>query len=393
MNKIDKFLPFLMLEKGEDININGVVKRAIVSTVKDRMGFVDDKFIRLNSAIKTGTMVDYQNLKWIVLSEVAESRNSYKGKIRKCNYSFKIVINNKVEILDAIFNDYKNNIDVTGKLISVVDDLITFTVTESEITNSIKLQYRFIKFGNAWEILGKDYTQKGVISFTAKVVAINPTTDDKVNEIANVDKLKDQTLIDAQDLKTITDLSNTVVFTTTELSENLVIPAIISEDVTVNWTSSNPLNLSNIGVVIRPLETEPSTNATLTLTLQKGTQTITKDFLFTILAEVPIIPPTPSNSFTIEVKPTDVKYDMATFPYATTIEYNAIVKNNGIIDASQTVAFELINVVMAKLKLVSQNGISCTMSDTSYSAGTFTLKATLNSDISVSTEYNMKMRF
>ena len=218
-------------------------------------------------------------------------------------------------------------------------------------------------------------------------------TDDKVNEIANVDKLKDQTLIDAQDLKTITDLSNTVVFTTTELSENLVIPAIISEDVTVNWTSSNPLNLSNIGVVIRPLETEPSTNATLTLTLQKGTQTITKDFLFTILAEVPIIPPTPSNSFTIEVKPTDVKYDMATFPYATTIEYNAIVKNNGIIDASQTVAFELINVVMAKLKLVSQNGISCTMSDTSYSAGTFTLKATLNSDISVSTEYNMKMRF
>ncbi len=193
MRKIDKFLPFLLLEKGENITGNSVPMKAIISDERSQSNFNDDKFIRTIESIKTGDKIEYQGNKWLVINETVESQTSYKGKIRRFNYITNIVIDNKLEVMDSIYISYKNKIDdIKGFPLS--DDAMQVMISETITTKKIKIGDRFIKFGKAWRVLGRDYTKKGIITLTVESNLIDNMIDDVINEIANVTSISEYSI-------------------------------------------------------------------------------------------------------------------------------------------------------------------------------------------------------
>jgi micrococcal nuclease len=82
----------------------------------------------------------------------------------------------------------------------------------------------------------------------------------------------------------IREIRDNITFETTELEENLVLPVILNEDVTVTWVSSNPSFLTNDGVITRPDYFYNNQNASMTLTLQLGDAVLNKVYNFIVLA-------------------------------------------------------------------------------------------------------------
>ena len=74
-------------------------------------------------------------------------------------------------------------------------------------------------------------------------------------------------------------------FTSLELIENIVIPTLSNQDITILWSSSDPAFLTNEGVVTRPAYNEEDKTVTLTATLSLGAFVRTLDFTFTIIRE------------------------------------------------------------------------------------------------------------
>lgn len=81
------------------------------------------------------------------------------------------------------------------------------------------------------------------------------------------------------------EIRDSIVFTTFELTDNLTIPTIENEDVTVSWVSSNSQYLTNEGVVTRPNYIYNDQRVSLTLSLTLNETIVTKVYEFTILAQ------------------------------------------------------------------------------------------------------------
>ena len=82
----------------------------------------------------------------------------------------------------------------------------------------------------------------------------------------------------------IREIRDGITFNGMELADNLVLPVILNEDVTVTWVSSNPSYLADNGVITRPDYIYNNQNASMTLTLQLGEAVLNKIYDFTVLA-------------------------------------------------------------------------------------------------------------
>lgn len=67
----------------------------------------------------------------------------------------------------------------------MASDIISVTLPETEITRQIQRQQRFIKWGQAWEIQGIDYSKAELIILNCKITTFNKSNDDMENEIAD----------------------------------------------------------------------------------------------------------------------------------------------------------------------------------------------------------------
>ena len=178
-------IDFIIQETGEDIKINNKLTKAIIQNTKQERIY-DDKRIITNSKIARGDYVEYNDLFFIVLPEVnCKKYNSYyKSIIRRCNFTIKFIINNKLYLFYSIIEGDKFSIEQED-VFSLSADNITVTLPYTEITRQIKKQDAFIKWGQKWNIEGIDYTKDGLIVLHGKQTLINNSTDDIENEIAN----------------------------------------------------------------------------------------------------------------------------------------------------------------------------------------------------------------
>lgn len=228
---IDDYLGFLLLEKGEDILYNGESKKALVSDARDKISFYDDKFIRTDFEIKTGDLIDYQDSKWIVISEVDKNRLSYKARIRKSNYKIKIVVNEELYEFDSIISSKSLSIS-TDKYMSFEDGSIDVVIAYNNISRQIDVEMRFIKMQSAWKIVGVDKSKLGIITLQCEKDLFVPT-DDKENEIANADKLVTYTLSINEEIYEVAQ-GETYQYTATIYKDGLE-----DSTKTVSWRLSN----------------------------------------------------------------------------------------------------------------------------------------------------------
>ncbi|WP_425446672.1 hypothetical protein [Dethiothermospora halolimnae] len=188
MKRIDDYLDFLLQEKGEDILFKGQNKKAIISDAKNKINFYDDKFIRTDFEIKTGNVITYQDRKWLIISEVDKNKKSYKARMRKSNFDINFIINNDVKNINSIIENLKFTLD-DSNAIPLDDYDIRVIMGDSEVTENIDVNDRFIKMGKAWKVVGIDKTKKGLLILECNKDSF-VSGDDKENEIANADSLK-----------------------------------------------------------------------------------------------------------------------------------------------------------------------------------------------------------
>lgn len=183
MNKIDKQWDFFKFEKGESIIINATQTTAIISDATDKPSYYDDKYIRTDVSLKTGDIIEYQNNKWIVISQEDKNEKSYKAKMRRSNYKVKVVLDEVLHEFDAIIETVNVSIN-ESKYVDTAAGKITVTITTGLFSNDIDINNRFIKLGYAWKVVGVDRSKIGLNIIHAEKDLIS-SNDDIDNEIAN----------------------------------------------------------------------------------------------------------------------------------------------------------------------------------------------------------------
>ncbi|GAB7386173.1 hypothetical protein BSNK01_00080 [Bacillaceae bacterium] len=186
---------------GKDVLVNGNLVRALVTNTDLNRNY-DDKKISTLTEIKRGDLIEYDGKKWLIISEVNGKRyNKYKGIMRRCNYdvTFKTGETQTIVGYDPMGRpiyatveehqtfptiiDSKTFDIQTGQVINMAEGKILVTLQENPESLKIALDTRFIKMGNAWKIVGKDRTKKGLIVLTAEI-GLFSQYDDLENEIA-----------------------------------------------------------------------------------------------------------------------------------------------------------------------------------------------------------------
>lgn len=174
----------ILLQLGRNIKINnGAYTRAIINNSKINLN-ADYRYIITKDSIKRGDLITWDHSAWLILSEVAQKQYTYyKAEMRRCNFSIKIILDGIVREFPCIIDNKLVDYD-TGKFFDLPENRITVTLANNYISSQIATNDRFIKLGNAWQVIGKDLTRDGLIILHAEKDNIN-SSDDLENEIAN----------------------------------------------------------------------------------------------------------------------------------------------------------------------------------------------------------------
>ncbi|MEC1715936.1 hypothetical protein [Schinkia azotoformans] len=193
---------YLLESAGINVSINNNSTKAIITNTPLNK-FYDGKKITTLTEIKRGDIVNYENSKFIIISESATKRNNkYKALMRKCESEiyFKVdEIKTPTGEVDYLGQPIYNTTEI-HELFPVIVDSQTFDIQNGQAinmpvgtilvsfqdnanTNFIKLDHRFIKYGKAWKIVGIDKTKKGLVTLTAEI-GLTSSYDDLENEIA-----------------------------------------------------------------------------------------------------------------------------------------------------------------------------------------------------------------
>lgn len=87
------------------------------------------------------------------------------------------------------------------------------------------------------------------------------------------------------DSEILLEIKNSISFDSLEISEDIVIPQIDEEGVTVTWTTSNPTYLEIDGTVHRPAYYQINQDVSLSVALELNGKIVTKVFEFTVLKD------------------------------------------------------------------------------------------------------------
>jgi GTPase SAR1 family protein len=182
--RIETMMDFFLREKGELIHINGVQQIAMVRDATDNIQATDEKIIRTASPIHTGDLIDYRNERFLITSEISQHDQSYRGRMRKCNYSIAFNWNGNVKWVNAIVEGESFSVD-SGTIISVPTGIIHVYVQDNADTRDIRLNNRFYNTHQPFKVTGIDYTVKGISKLNGALDMISSTDDDVENNIAD----------------------------------------------------------------------------------------------------------------------------------------------------------------------------------------------------------------
>lgn len=160
----DKDFLYLLDNIGTDITINGIPKRAVITNTSfSNSSSHDDKNISTLENIKQGDRIEYNDLYWLIVSEVNGKRyGKYKGVMRACNHIIGFNINDNPVCIPVIA--YGSAIGITSnQYLTVPQDEIILTMQDNDITRQIKINDRLAKWNKAYEVIGIDSTEPGLL--------------------------------------------------------------------------------------------------------------------------------------------------------------------------------------------------------------------------------------
>jgi len=179
---IDDLIDFLLFEKGKDIKVNGVSQRAIITEANEKIAQNADKYIHCKFTIQTGDIIEYDNKKYIITSQIIKSTNSYCARLEQCTYNIAFNFKGKIERFDAFIETKVMDIE-TNQFMSLPSGKIIVYLRENTYSKSIALRQRFINTGQAWEVTGIDRSALGLVKLYCDLTT-TAKDDDLVNEIA-----------------------------------------------------------------------------------------------------------------------------------------------------------------------------------------------------------------
>lgn len=183
MKKLNGQIDFFFHEFGKEIIIKGNRTKVIISDATTKPSYYDDKYIRTDMPFDTGTILEYQNEKWLVISQIVADKNTYKAKIRKANWQISFYIQSVLYHFYCVVD----NLDVSleeGKIINTAAGEMKLIMPATDFTNNLSIDQRFLKFGSAWKITGIDKSKMGLNMIYAKKDLFTDK-DDRDNEIAD----------------------------------------------------------------------------------------------------------------------------------------------------------------------------------------------------------------
>jgi hypothetical protein len=181
---LETMMDFFLREKDELIHINDVQQIALVRDAVDKIQAADEKIVRSTTPLHTGYFIDYRDERYLITSEIDHNEQSYRSRIRKCNYSIAFNWNGNVKWFDAIVEGKSFSVD-TGSVISFPDGKIQVYLQDNADTRTITLSQRFYNTHQPFKVEGIDRTVSGIIKLSCILVFISTSDDDVENNIAD----------------------------------------------------------------------------------------------------------------------------------------------------------------------------------------------------------------
>jgi len=184
LKDIDGMIDFFLYEKGESITINGAEQIALVMDAVDKLTYYDDKLIRCKCQIKTGDIIEKNNLKYITISQIDKEENSYRARMRKSSYRIAFNWSGNIKWFDCL--EESKVFDVTsGTYISVASGNIYVTVQNNSDTRNIGINQKFYVTNQPFKVTGIDKSQEGLIKLNCALDFISTQYDDVENNIVD----------------------------------------------------------------------------------------------------------------------------------------------------------------------------------------------------------------
>jgi hypothetical protein len=184
MQDIEPMLDFFLYEKGKSVKINEIDQIALVIDVVEKLSYYDDKIIRCKCLISTGDIVDFNNSKYLIVSQVNKREISYRARIRKCNATVAFNWAGNIKWFDCIEESHVFDIS-TNKYMSLPTGSISVFVQNNTDTRDISLDQKFYVTNQPFKVTGIDKSQEGLIKFNCTLDSISTTYDDVENNIAD----------------------------------------------------------------------------------------------------------------------------------------------------------------------------------------------------------------
>jgi hypothetical protein len=375
---VDGIIDFFLREKGEPIQLNGVQQIALIMDATDLIQYEDDKLIRMTTEIKTGDLIVYRNERYLIISKIDHNENSYRGRMRKCNYLIAFNWSGNIKWFDAIVEGKTFSIE-TGTVMSLPVGNINIYLQDNSDTRDIGLNKRFYNTHQPFKVDGIDQTVKGIIKLSC-TLDTKVVDDDVDNNIA--DRWKYEVahtyVLTIDNGTTANVLINDILqlnYTSTDNGNEIMSPAI-------TFTSSDPnvVSVDNQGKVMGIQAGQATITASLTYhptvldtILMTTVETVTHNYSISITGN-PTIKLGQSASYVTHI------YDNGTEVFDQSVQW--ILRNQ---DNSTP--------VMASITASTGNSATVKIgSQSSYVSKYIVLSATLTGDPSITIEKSIQIK-
>lgn len=262
---MDNDYNYILSMAGQDILINSTPARALITNT-NLTESKDNRNISTLENIECGYLIDYDDGKWLIVSEVSGKRyNKYKGIMQKCNNTLTANIAGILYRVPCIVTDRVNLNTDTTTYITTLDNEIYLIVADDAINSNIKINdiYKVGKLNYQVKNID-DISKSGLLIMKMKFTEEEQVLPNYSISITNV-------------LPVLTDLETPVQLTVEQKDRD----TILTEPLPMVFTSSDnsiatvdstglvtPVSVGNVVISVE-LEFDSTVNDSITITVEE----------------------------------------------------------------------------------------------------------------------------